>query len=174
MPGRSPNSQSGKGEPPFALYPEECWHGGCCVTMYPKPGAIRLNHALPLSPFWWISTSQRLTQGLIPRNPLPLPFSSISFPFEGILQPSRMIRVFKRGQCLLAQKPPIDWAIGITFYFDRFSILNMNKDATTSIAETTRTFYDFHRALPYHSLCSYRFTTVKDSSVIVICISQRQ
>ena len=174
MPGRSPHSQSGKGEPPFALYPEQCWYCGCCVTMYPKPGAIRLNHALPLSPFWWISTSQRLTQGLIPRNPLPLPFSSISFPFEGILQPSRMIQVFKRGQCLLAQKPPIDWAIGITFYFDRFSIFYVNKDATTSIAETTCTSYDFHRIPLCQNSSSYAFIAVEDHDVVVICISQRQ
>ena len=45
-----PNPQ--KGKPPIVLYPEECWYGGCCVAMCPKPGAITLNHALPQRVRW--------------------------------------------------------------------------------------------------------------------------
>jgi len=41
-----------KGKPPIILYPEECWYGGCCVAMCPKPGAITLNHALPQRVRW--------------------------------------------------------------------------------------------------------------------------
>jgi NAD-dependent dihydropyrimidine dehydrogenase PreA subunit len=41
-----------KGKPPIALYPEECWYGGCCVAMCPRPGAIKLNHALPQRVRW--------------------------------------------------------------------------------------------------------------------------
>jgi NAD-dependent dihydropyrimidine dehydrogenase PreA subunit len=41
-----------KGKPPIALYPEECWYGGCCVAMCPQPGAIKLNHALPQRVRW--------------------------------------------------------------------------------------------------------------------------
>ena len=32
-----------KGKPPLVLYPGECWYGGSCVEVCPKPGAIRLN-----------------------------------------------------------------------------------------------------------------------------------
>ena len=32
-----------KGRPPVVLYPGECWYGGCCVDICPKPGAIRLH-----------------------------------------------------------------------------------------------------------------------------------
>ena len=32
-----------KGKPPLVLYPGECWYGGCCVAICPKPGAIKLN-----------------------------------------------------------------------------------------------------------------------------------
>ena len=35
-----PNPVAGK--PPIILYPEECWYGGCCVAVCPKPGAIKL------------------------------------------------------------------------------------------------------------------------------------
>ena len=41
-----------KGKPPIVLYPGECWYGGCCVAMCPKPGAIKLNHALPQRVRW--------------------------------------------------------------------------------------------------------------------------
>lgn len=32
-----------KDKPPIILYPDECWYGGCCVEMCPKPGAIKFN-----------------------------------------------------------------------------------------------------------------------------------
>jgi NAD-dependent dihydropyrimidine dehydrogenase PreA subunit len=32
-----------KGRPPLMPYPGECWYGGCCVAICPKPGAIKLN-----------------------------------------------------------------------------------------------------------------------------------
>ncbi len=35
-----------KGNPPIVLYPDECWFCGCCVAHCPKPGAIRMEHAL--------------------------------------------------------------------------------------------------------------------------------
>lgn len=35
-----------KGKPPIVLYPGECWYGGCCVAICPKPGAIKLNAPL--------------------------------------------------------------------------------------------------------------------------------
>ncbi len=41
-----------KGKPPIILYPEECWYGGCCVAMCPKPGAITLSHPLPQRVRW--------------------------------------------------------------------------------------------------------------------------
>ena len=36
----------GKGEPPIAAFPGECWYCGSCVTACPVPGAIRLRHPL--------------------------------------------------------------------------------------------------------------------------------
>ncbi|MCP4709145.1 MAG: ferredoxin family protein [Planctomycetes bacterium] len=36
-----PNVQ--KGKPPIVLYPGECWYGGTCVEVCPRPGAISLN-----------------------------------------------------------------------------------------------------------------------------------
>ena len=41
-----------KGLPPITLYPEECWYGGCCVATCPRPGAIKLNHALTQRVCW--------------------------------------------------------------------------------------------------------------------------
>lgn len=32
-----------KGKPPVVLYPGECWYAGCCITVCPKPGAVKLN-----------------------------------------------------------------------------------------------------------------------------------
>ena len=45
-----PNPEPGK--PPIVLYPGECWYGGCCVAICPKPGAIRLN-VLPMNSVHW-------------------------------------------------------------------------------------------------------------------------
>ena len=41
-----------KGKPPVVLYPGECWHGGSCVDVCPKPGAIRLNTLLMNRVHW--------------------------------------------------------------------------------------------------------------------------
>lgn len=35
-----------KGKPPITLYPDECWHDGCCVAECPTPGAAKFNHPL--------------------------------------------------------------------------------------------------------------------------------
>jgi NAD-dependent dihydropyrimidine dehydrogenase PreA subunit len=35
-----------KGEPPKALYPDECWFCGVCVKHCPVPGAIRMEYPL--------------------------------------------------------------------------------------------------------------------------------
>lgn len=45
-----PNPQQQK--PPIVLYPGECWYGGCCVAICPRPGAIRLNN-LPMNRVHW-------------------------------------------------------------------------------------------------------------------------
>ena len=45
-----PNPVAGK--PPIVLYPGECWYGGCCVAICPKPGAIKLN-VLPMNRVHW-------------------------------------------------------------------------------------------------------------------------
>jgi NAD-dependent dihydropyrimidine dehydrogenase PreA subunit len=45
-----PNPQEGK--PPVVLYPGECWYGGCCVAVCPRPGAITLNIPLPNRVHW--------------------------------------------------------------------------------------------------------------------------
>lgn len=39
-----PNPEAGK--PPIVLYPDECWFCGCCVEHCPRPGAIKMEHAL--------------------------------------------------------------------------------------------------------------------------------
>lgn len=33
-----------KGKPPFVMYPEECWFGGCCISHCPRgdKGAIKI------------------------------------------------------------------------------------------------------------------------------------
>jgi NAD-dependent dihydropyrimidine dehydrogenase PreA subunit len=41
-----------KGKPPVVVYPGECWYGGCCVAICPKPGAIRLNMPLMNRVHW--------------------------------------------------------------------------------------------------------------------------
>lgn len=41
-----------KGKPPLVLYPGECWYGGSCVEVCPKPGAIKLN-SLPKNRVHW-------------------------------------------------------------------------------------------------------------------------
>jgi NAD-dependent dihydropyrimidine dehydrogenase PreA subunit len=45
-----PNPEEGK--PPIILHPDECWYGGCCVHMCPRPGAIQFNWPLELRPYW--------------------------------------------------------------------------------------------------------------------------
>ena len=41
-----------KGKPPQVLFPGECWYGGCCVAICPKPGAITLNIPLMNRAHW--------------------------------------------------------------------------------------------------------------------------
>jgi NAD-dependent dihydropyrimidine dehydrogenase PreA subunit len=41
-----------KGKPPVVFYPGECWYGGGCVEVCPKPGAIRLNTQLMNRVHW--------------------------------------------------------------------------------------------------------------------------
>jgi NAD-dependent dihydropyrimidine dehydrogenase PreA subunit len=41
-----------KGKPPLVVYPGECWYGGCCVAICPKPGAIKLNTPLMNRVHW--------------------------------------------------------------------------------------------------------------------------
>jgi NAD-dependent dihydropyrimidine dehydrogenase PreA subunit len=41
-----------KGKPPVVFYPGECWYGGCCVAICPKPGAIKLNTPLMNRVHW--------------------------------------------------------------------------------------------------------------------------
>lgn len=48
-----PNPERGK--PPLVLYPGECWYGGCCVAVCPKPGAIKLNVPLMNKVHWELS-----------------------------------------------------------------------------------------------------------------------
>lgn len=36
-----------KGAPPIVLFAEECWYGGCCEGVCPRPGAIQMH--LPLT-----------------------------------------------------------------------------------------------------------------------------
>ena len=45
-----PNPEEGK--PPVVLYPGECWYGGCCVTICPKPGGIELRVPLANRVYW--------------------------------------------------------------------------------------------------------------------------
>lgn len=35
-----------KGKTPIVLYPDECWHCGCCVQECNRPGAISMFHPL--------------------------------------------------------------------------------------------------------------------------------
>jgi len=35
-----------KGKPPIVVYPDECWFGGCCVSVCPLPGAMTLHTPL--------------------------------------------------------------------------------------------------------------------------------
>jgi len=41
-----------KGKPPQVFFPGECWYGGCCVAICPKPGAITLNIPLMNRAHW--------------------------------------------------------------------------------------------------------------------------
>jgi NAD-dependent dihydropyrimidine dehydrogenase PreA subunit len=41
-----------KGNPPLVAYPGECWYGGCCVAICPRPGAIKLNMPLMNRAYW--------------------------------------------------------------------------------------------------------------------------
>lgn len=45
-----PNPEKGKA--PLVLYPSECWYGGCCGAICPKPGAIKLNIPLMNRAHW--------------------------------------------------------------------------------------------------------------------------
>jgi hypothetical protein len=40
------------GKPPVVLYPGECWYGGCCVAICPRPGAIELRIPLANRVHW--------------------------------------------------------------------------------------------------------------------------
>lgn len=46
-----------RGKPPVVLYPGECWYGGCCVAVCPKPGAIKLNSLLMNRVHWKLKSS---------------------------------------------------------------------------------------------------------------------
>ena len=39
-----PNPEKGKS--PIILYPDECWHCGCCTFHCPQEGALKLNYSL--------------------------------------------------------------------------------------------------------------------------------
>ena len=41
-----------KGNPPIAMYPDECWLCGCCVQDCPVQGAIRLEYPLNMRLGW--------------------------------------------------------------------------------------------------------------------------
>jgi NAD-dependent dihydropyrimidine dehydrogenase PreA subunit len=41
-----------EGKPPVVLYPGECWYGGCCVAICPRPGAIELRIPLANRVHW--------------------------------------------------------------------------------------------------------------------------
>jgi Na+-translocating ferredoxin:NAD+ oxidoreductase RNF subunit RnfB len=41
-----------KKKPPVVVFPGECWYGGCCVAICPKPDAIRLNTPLMNRVHW--------------------------------------------------------------------------------------------------------------------------
>lgn len=46
-----------KGKPPVVLYPEECWYGGSCVSVCPRPGAVKLDHP-PMNRVHWKPTER--------------------------------------------------------------------------------------------------------------------
>lgn len=41
-----------KGKPPIVAYLDECWFCGCCVNSCPRPGAIRMDHPMPMRATW--------------------------------------------------------------------------------------------------------------------------
>jgi len=45
-----PNPEMEK--PPIVLYPGECWYGGCCMAICPKPGAIEMRVPLANRVHW--------------------------------------------------------------------------------------------------------------------------
>jgi len=47
-----PGESRGRGKPPLALFPGECWYCGCCVMECPVEGAIRLRHPLMNQAHW--------------------------------------------------------------------------------------------------------------------------
>jgi len=58
------------GEQPIAVYPDECWFCGCCVTHCPVPGAIRMEFPLNQRVVWKRKeTGEFYRIGM--KNPLP-------------------------------------------------------------------------------------------------------
>jgi formate dehydrogenase major subunit len=58
------------GEQPVAVYPDECWFCGCCVTHCPVPGAIRMEFPLNQRVVWKRKeTGEFYRIGM--KNPLP-------------------------------------------------------------------------------------------------------
>ncbi len=55
-----PNPEEGK--PPVVLYPGECWYGGCCVAICPRPGAIELSVPLANRVHWKLKTLKQDTK----------------------------------------------------------------------------------------------------------------
>lgn len=62
-----------KGKPPIVLYPDECWHGGCCLKECPlrDEGALKVNVPL-MSRMRWKrkETGEHFRLGM-PNPPLP-------------------------------------------------------------------------------------------------------
>jgi NAD-dependent dihydropyrimidine dehydrogenase PreA subunit len=58
------------GEQPIAVYPDECWFCGCCVTHCPVPGAIRMDFPMNQRVGWKRKeTGEYYRIGM--KNPLP-------------------------------------------------------------------------------------------------------
>jgi hypothetical protein len=70
VPVECARAQSHKGQPPIALYPDECWFCGCCIGDCPVPGANKLEHPLNLRNNWKRKeTGQTFRLGM--KNPPP-------------------------------------------------------------------------------------------------------